>query len=233
MITDLLGQVKIAPPVFHQDTLFVYHHWQNGKYFLDKSESINATDVDVSQVIGHDQGYGCLSWAEMLYGLKRIDSNLKELARNPAYYLSSEKKPHWSFLEVDNKIFISSGKHRTTVLRYLAHYNPDHFEAGPIARGVQLYKRHLDYETIDLVNAINQKIEAFPHLGFSYIGDRMGERRWELSNRSQGSVWKLTRPQIEELCHDLSQTSYIKRLLGRGYQAYFRKAYGWLGRSLD
>lgn len=234
MITNLLDQAIKNPPSFHLNRLCVYQDWINGKYFLDQSEYIKATNIDVSRVIGHEQGYGEMSWLEMLHGLKRIESNLKELARNPTYYLSCEEKPHWSFVEVDDKIFISSGKHRTTVLRYLAHYNPEHFKTGPIARGVQLFRRHLDYETMDLVNAINQRIEAFPHLSFRYIGGHMGERRWQLSNQSQNSFWNLTRGQIEELSHDLSETSFIKRLIGRGYQACFRESMcTGLGPNLD
>lgn len=232
MITDLIEQARNNPPIFHLDSLCRYQEWINGKYFLDGSETINAVDVDISRVIGHDQIYAAMTWAQMLHGLKRMKLMLKELAQDSDYYLRHQLEPDWSFIEVGDKLFISSGKHRTVILRYLAHYNPEHFSEGPIARGVQLYKRKLDHETTELVEAISRKIEPYEYLRFRYAGALMGERRWQLINQCQGLTWNLTRSQLEELNQDLAVTNHIKRILGRGYHARFRRSI-WTGFGPD
>lgn len=223
MNTDLIQRATSDPPDFHHTNLCRYRDWAaTDKYVLDQSETNIAAEIDVSRVVGHDQGYGEMTWAYMLQNLKRIDRRLKELASNSDYYLSHENKRDWVFIEVDDKIFISTGKHRTTILRYLAHYNPEHFPQGPIARGVTVHKRYRDHQISDLVTDIHRKIVGYPHLSFKYIGIHSGEMRWHLINANQNFVSTLTRAQLAEFHHDLSESNFFKRVIGRGYHRILR-----------
>lgn len=234
MITDLVQQVKIKPPYFHDAQLYLYRDWEIEKFFLDKEDYLMSESIDVSRVIGHSQGYGEMTWGYMIHNLKRIEARLKEVAHNPGYYLNDQEKTDWSFIEVDDQLFLSSGKHRTTVLRYLAHYNPSEFPEGPIARKVKVTKRYLDHETMELVGTINRLVQQYPHLCFRYVGKHLSEHRWQLLNQTQNSGWVVTHGQLGELNDDLSTTSALKRLLGRGYQACFRRSiWTGLGPSFD
>lgn len=88
--------------------------------------------IDLSLVAGteHPDYYGS-TWAELIGQppghdrcvLKRLNLNLQQLAASAEYYLSAEKKEHWSFYLLDDQYFISSGNHRTVLGRFLLELN--------------------------------------------------------------------------------------------------------------
>jgi len=56
-------------------------------------------------------------------GLKRAVGNIQSLERNPDYYVSDEEKDHWSFYQVGDEYYISSGNNRTVIGRLFLHLN--------------------------------------------------------------------------------------------------------------
>ncbi|MGF6214480.1 hypothetical protein, partial [Comamonas sp. 4034] len=88
--------------------------------------------IDLSLVAGteHPDYYGS-TWAELIglppghdrCVLKRLNLNLHQLAASAEYYLSADKKEHWSFYLLDDQYFISSGNHRTVLGRFLLELN--------------------------------------------------------------------------------------------------------------
>lgn len=100
------------------------------------------TSVDLAQVMGTTHpDYAGKTWGELkpvpgslsnrdlantkvaYQPLKRASNNCQLLHRNPEYYLSKERKEHWSFYRLGNQYFISSGNNRTVVGRYFLHLN--------------------------------------------------------------------------------------------------------------
>ena len=223
MITDLYACVQNEPPDFHSDELCVYRNWASEIFFLEEDEHLKSVNVDISKVIGHDQIYGVMTWQYMLHNLKRIESRLQDLADTPGYYTDDAVKDDWSFIEVEDQLFIDDGKHRTTILRYLAYYNPSEFPDGAIARNVELTRRHIDYQTMDLVCSVKKKLKPYEHMKIEYIGDPYRGHKWQLLNLSQDNGQILFRDQLAELDHDLTTTNFIKRLIGKGYHASLRR----------
>ena len=58
-----------------------------------------------------------MTWRYMLGNLKRISKNLNEAAKNPDYYLG-RMGADVTFIDIDGQLFISSGKHRSTIAKY-------------------------------------------------------------------------------------------------------------------
>jgi len=73
--------------------------------------------------------------------LKRAISNVKDLDKNPSYYLSKEPKDYWSFYEVNGDFYISSGVHRTIIARYFLFLNG----LPQVVHGVKITKAALKY----------------------------------------------------------------------------------------
>ncbi|WHI45954.1 hypothetical protein ACJJIW_11660 [Microbulbifer sp. JMSA004] len=98
--------------------------------------------VDLSKVVGTTHPDYCgKTWGQLkpipgtsdgdfmnnrevaLQGLKRAIVNVKALEKNPSYYFDDNEKTHWSFYQIDDKYYISSGNHRTVIGRLFLHLN--------------------------------------------------------------------------------------------------------------
>lgn len=222
MNTDILEQIASQPPPFHEGKLCTYRDWAADKYVSEVLHQPITAVVDLRDVIGHGQGYGELTWGGMLGKLSRLESRLKELQQNPTYYLSLEGKHDWSFIKVEGKLFIDQGKHRSVILRYLAHYNPSLFPNGPVVSGVKVIPREVDWELTDLVEGVKRGVARFEYLQFRDISAVAGEKRWQLINRRQEQSWIFTRQELPQLKGDLDRSTPLNRFLGKGNHRRFR-----------
>jgi hypothetical protein len=108
--------------------------------------------VDLSKVVGcYHPDYAGKTWGELkpvegtlngdreiiniaYQNLKRAIGNVRDLSRNPDYYLNKEVKDHWDFYNLEGKLYISSGVHRTIIGRYFLWLN----DLEPLVHGVHL-----------------------------------------------------------------------------------------------
>lgn len=113
--------------------------------------------------------YGDMTWGQCLNGkgLKRIESNLEHLERNPSYYLSESEKTGLSLKKIGDNYFISTGKHRVILARFLEHFNPDVFNSVSPLRNIDVYEYFLDTEFMDFQREISALEKAFPELYFN------------------------------------------------------------------
>ena len=100
------------------------------------------SSVDLSKVVGTTHPDYCgKTWGQLkpvpgtsegdfinnrdvaFQGLKRAVGNIQCLERNPEYYFSDEEKDHWSFYQIGDEYYISSGNNRTVIGRLFLHLN--------------------------------------------------------------------------------------------------------------
>ena len=230
MITDILSECEKNEPHFHKTILSRYHQDIDGYFFLNDDTYNDSCTIDLSKVVGHSQGYGEMDWSHMLHNLKRIKKSLAELESNPDYYLSEEHYG-WSFIQVDDKFYISQGKHRTTIARYFLHFNPELFPDGPLIKGAGLTIKNVDHDLTNTITRIRNLLlhPDFLHLGFHVLDDLRGTRRFSISNPYQNrSRWFFRADELEKLVDALNSSSGLRRFLGVGIQQYLRR-YWWLG----
>lgn len=129
--TDIQALNKRSPAPFSDDIIFNYGTYlREHDIHLKGNAKRYVAPIPLDKVIGIDQLYGDDStWGQCLEGrwLKRLESRLVELEINPHYYLSETKPHNLSFIKVGDKFFISQGKHRTIIARFLAYFNPEIF----------------------------------------------------------------------------------------------------------
>ncbi|AQU82653.1 MULTISPECIES: hypothetical protein [unclassified Halomonas] len=109
--------------------------------------------VDLSKVVGTTHPDYCdKTWGELkpipgtsegdfinnrdvaFQGLKRAVVNIQSLERNPDYYFSDEEKEHWSFYQIGDEYYISTGNNRTVIGRLFLHLN----EQEEVVHGVRV-----------------------------------------------------------------------------------------------
>ncbi|MDD9158396.1 hypothetical protein PVK64_19715 [Aliivibrio sp. S4TY2] len=118
------------------------------------SESISYEDVNLSSVVGtcHPK-YGNKTWFDLkpVPGSLRGDfinnisvskqlmrgaiENVRQLEKNPDYYLSSVQKEEWSFYKVGNNYYIKEGNNRTVVARFFFLLN----DLDPVIKNVRVH----------------------------------------------------------------------------------------------
>ena len=169
--TNLRLLAKQDPPTFHMKKLSLAGWWSEPLFFSAERQIVKDITIDLSKVIGLDQGYPQMTWGYMLNSLKRIDRNLMELKNNPDFYLDSLRSDV-TYTDIDGNFFISQGKHRTTIAKYLTHFNPDKFPNGPLLHGVDLIRYEVNHVLIDQVQLLRMKLknESFDHLELSWLG---------------------------------------------------------------
>ncbi|MCW8349050.1 hypothetical protein MD535_23960 [Vibrio sp. ZSDZ65] len=83
--------------------------------------------VDLKDVVGTDNGnYIGRRWGEILEKgeLQHPHKCLRELAENPEYYLSNDKKEGWYFACVRDRYYVNGGgNHRTLIGRAFLEFN--------------------------------------------------------------------------------------------------------------
>jgi hypothetical protein len=229
---DLRTLASRTPPPFDRKKIYTMEPW-NYQLFYEDSEfdNIEGANVNLESMVGHAQAYGEMDWNKMLFGLKRTEKSLKLLKNNPEYFLSDSYKSGWSFIEIDGSLFVSQGKHRTGILRYLAHFNPSQFPDGPIARGVYLTRRFVDHATMDNLFFINQLLRTpeFSHLTLKYVSYNDDKKEFRLINKkadrySMDRMRSLCRAELPELANELKASTRLKRWLEPGIQRHFRKS---------
>ena len=126
-----------------------------------------------------------MTWRYMLGNLKRISKNLNEAAKNPDYYLG-RMGADVTFIDIDGQLFISSGKHRSTIAKYLAYYNPHKFVDGPVINGVDVIKYEVNHALMNQVEALRSKLatDDFNHVMLRWIGSSspFNKDRFQVSN---------------------------------------------------
>lgn len=228
MKTNLLELIDSSPPNFHHFTLSRWHDWKASLYFKDESIIEKNAAIDLNDVIGHAQGYPKMSWAEMITKLKRFGGNLRELEKTPDYYLRVGGHKDWYFIESDGAVFIGEGKHRSTIARYLAHYNPDYFEQGSIIKGVEVIHKQVDHHMMDNMMAIHQllNLHGNTHLRFYHASQFAFNRKDNvyLRNDNKPNELPLTfhKSQIDEVRELLEGQSFLNKYFGNKAQKYLR-----------
>lgn len=168
--TDLVELANEAPPSFHDYQLSLASWWREPLFFSGERETVKGVTIDLSKVMGHDQGYPPMTWKYMLRSLKRIDRRLQEVKKNPNYYLENFKSD-LTFTEIDGCFFILEGKHRTTVAKYLTHFNPQKFQTGPLLHGVDVLRHEVNYALMNKVQHLRIRLrnKNHDHLEFSWL----------------------------------------------------------------
>lgn len=218
---------EATPPEFDQKEIFSISPWNHRLFYHDdyEKEIIRNAEVNLNNVVGHTQMYPYLSWNKLLFSIRRSTRNLEKLEGNPEYYLSGSPKSDWTFIDIDGSLFIDQGKHRTGILRYLAHFNPRIFYDGPIAKGVTVTKRHVDHDTMDYTMEIQAllKEEPFSHLTFSYNANWMGDDQFSIFNKRRPRnyqhdqrYYRFTKHDLPYVCDELSTTTRWRRLFEGG-----------------
>lgn len=157
MILDSFNFSKNPFPDFHNHKLLSFRKVADDHFWLPPVERVIG-DVDLRAVIGLNRagtGYDDeVSWGELAMGCPRLKSNLKMLDYNPLFYLEQQQVTDWCFTECEGHVFIGpSGRHRSIILRCLAHANPDIFPQGPIAKSVHILKAKVDRPARELDEA--------------------------------------------------------------------------------
>lgn len=216
MNTDLLNENNLNPTPFSKDIIFNYHNYlQRNDLYLCAREETKFQSVPLEQVIGIDQMYGDdATWGDCLEGtwLKRIKSNLAELQENPSYYTNEEEKNGLSFIKVEDMYFISTGKHRTIIARFLSHFNPEEFPNSEL-KNVQVTEYFLDREFIEMKATLTDLAKSYPNLklevshtvdrddlSFLTVSEKGRFGQFECFSRNQYSdvIEGLTRPTVRK-----------------------------------
>jgi len=168
MNTELQILNQQAPAPFSHDNLINYGEYINSNNICLTSEKrCYRGDIPMDKIVGIDQMYGDATWGDCLEGkwLKRIVPNLDELRASPEYYLN-DQHDNLSYIKVGNDYFISQGKHRSVLARFLAHFNPDRFAGISPLRNVPITERFIDTEYTDIKQRIDDIKKRYPHLVF-------------------------------------------------------------------
>ena len=120
---------------------------------IDYIDSVTGS-VDLSRVVGvYHPSYSGKAWGQLVpvheekyQGLKRGARRAKELAENPEYYLSNDKKDHWGFILLNGQYYISEGVHRTIIGRAFLELN----NLPPVVHGVNIC-RYKDQESLEII----------------------------------------------------------------------------------
>ncbi len=81
-------------------------------------------DIDLSNIVGSlDPRYAGRTWLDLFpctdapYGLNHCIERMRDLQRNPDYYLSEEEKQNYYLCRIDGELYIDDGHHRTVIGR--------------------------------------------------------------------------------------------------------------------
>ncbi|MGF1822749.1 hypothetical protein [Vibrio splendidus] len=169
IVTDLVRLNENAPAPFSETIIHNYHTYleANGVYLQNRVEQ-KVEAVPVEQVVGIHQMYGDdANWGDCLQGawLKRINPNLEQLRSNPEYYLNDTCKAGMSFIKIEDKYFIETGKHRTVIAKFLAYFNPSVFEESPL-RSIPVTEYFIDHDFITMKANLLEIANSYPQLQF-------------------------------------------------------------------
>ena len=169
IVTDLVRLNENAPAPFSETIIHNYHTYleANGVYLQNRVEE-KVEAVPVEQIVGIHQMYGDdANWGDCLQGswLNRINQNLEQLRSNPDYYLNDTCKAGMSFIKIEDKYFIETGKHRTVIARFLAYFNPNLFEESPL-KSIPVIEYFIDHEFTEMKVRLLELAERHPQLEF-------------------------------------------------------------------
>ncbi|MDI4652625.1 MULTISPECIES: hypothetical protein [Pseudoalteromonas] len=168
MNTEIQTLNNQTPAPFSHDNLINYGEYKNSNNIcLTSEQRYFRGDIPMDKIVGIDQMYGDGTWGECLEGkwLKRIASNLEELRANPEYFLSDQHH-NLSFIKVGDNYFISEGKHRSVIARFLAHFNPERFTGVSPLRNVSITEYFIDTQYLDIKRKVDNIAQRYPHLVF-------------------------------------------------------------------
>lgn len=184
-------------------------------------------DVRLSDIVGHDQMYDALVWGDCLMkgkALKRLERNLEYLKSAPDYYRQLLANAEaLSFVKVEDEFYISTGKHRTVILRYLAHFNPEIFGDDPILRNVHITEdRVIDYDYMSLRNQLTDVTDKMGiTLHMHYTRRTSDEICATLhSDDFQAGMLSVKRSEIKALVHALERPEWLKKVQGHPFHQH-------------
>lgn len=229
--TNLLELNNNSPAPFSNDVLVNYWDYiRRNEIVLFPHYTKAVADIPLKNVIGIDQMYGDMTWGQCLTGkgLKRIESNLEHLDRNPSYYLSATEKSGLSLKKIGDNYFISTGKHRVILARFLEHFNPDVFSSVSPLRNIDVYEYFVDTEFMDFQREISALKKAFPELYFSLTYSANNEQTCLTIHRINSSLGceNYTRSEIPGCIDRLKNkaaTHQYKASLKAAVAKWFRK----------
>lgn len=173
-IIDLFGQV----PYFADQVIEAFDYDPKNEDFAVSSYWAAKASLNLVDVCGTAHpDYAGLTWRDFLAKGKRMDSNLAEFRRNPAYYTDFvERSPSMYFHKIDGKTYITTdGHHRTAIGKfYLYGLN------APYIHGVSLLESQIDWRFAALYRRLEAVRPAFWRFAVKKVSLR----------REDGQGWK-------------------------------------------
>ena len=232
--TNIQALNKQNPAPFSNDIIYNYDTYlrKNGIYLKDSSERYMSS-IPLDQVVGIDQMYGDDStWGQCLEGrwLKRLERGLIELENNPQYYLSDCELKNLSFLKIEDKYFISTGKHRTIIARFLAHFNPEVFSGRSPFELAKVTEYFVDTEYASFKKRFDAIADSYPSLTFELQHTTAEEDLRFLLVKEKGHYGKFeafTRAQAYQVLEALESPS-VKDKWYSGKTHYYSSIYSFI-----
>lgn len=168
--TNIQALNKQNPAPFSNDIIHNYGTYlRNNDIYLKDDREHYVASIPLDQVVGIEQMYGDDStWGQCIEGrwLKRLKPRLIELEDNPQYYLSEVELPNLSFIKVGSKYFISTGKHRTIIARFLSYFNPEVFSKRSPFEFAKVTEYFIDTEYASFKRRFDAIADNYPSLIF-------------------------------------------------------------------
>ncbi|MCR9306509.1 hypothetical protein [Vibrio diabolicus] len=232
--TNIQALNKQNPAPFSDDIIYNYGTYlrENDIYLKDDAEHYMAS-IPLDQVVGIDQMYGDDStWGQCLEGrwLKRLERRLVELENNPQYYLSEGELQNLSFLKIGDKYFISAGKHRTIIARFLAYFNPEVFRGRSPFELAKVTEYYIDTEYTSFKRRFEAVADNYPSLTFELQHTTAEDDLRFLLVREKGPNGKLeafTRAQAYQVLEAL-ETPSVKAKWNSGSAYYTSDIYSFI-----
>ncbi len=232
MILDLQNAVNEAPTPF-DGIRWIDFDISNEEVIFD---DINVNppkcfigDVPLEKVIGFKSNYGG-SWRENLFNLNRIDRSLRDLVKNPHYYtqpLNIREPSEFSFDECNGDYFVNCGKHRTTIARYFAHFNPKLFDEVPKLKSVYITHHNVDYLATQRLKEIRRQIcqKRFSHLRLNVELGRYSHTcfRASIYNNASNRFLHFARSELHVLLRLLERDNVFSRLIGTSHERALKR----------
>jgi hypothetical protein len=144
-----------------------------------------------------------------------MKNRLKKLEENPEFYKYSHdnQREMMSYIKVGDDYFISTGKHRTVIARFLEHFNPLYLGNHRSISDVSIEWKTIDYEFMRKRDEIYEIQEQYPDLTFD-VTHTTDDDGLALTIHPHGSEKKesFTRAELRDVIDALKTPSLIKKL---------------------
>lgn len=229
--TNIREYLDKTPPNFYGEKLVQLDEYVEESIRLFSSQTSKIEDVDATKIIGHNQCYSTIPWGRLCSDPERLDLSLSELKAEPEYYLDDDvEKIHWSFINIEDKYFIESGKHRTLIFKCLHYYNPNFFKDGAIIKDVMVTTMCIDSELEKVVHKIAAILatQKYQHLKLRFWKELGSNYQFEIKNKATNRAKVYSQEDIVDFL-DILETSNSLKVAQIDKYKFLRKSptYPW------